>query len=617
MASLLFRTLALFLLTVLLPSGPSAASRTRALETIEVPPPEGKEGLGIRRYQAILFSAADYGEKSGIPDLETPNRDIQEIGRVLKENFGFATDIVENATEADIISRLDQLKTQTEEDDAVLVYFAGHGMYDEAEGRGYWLPADADIAQTSRWVSNDDVGAKLRAIPARHVLMIVDSCFSGMFRDVPRPTGAVASLAPLQKLSSKRSRVVLSSGGNEPVSDAGRDGISVFAYFLRQGLLEAPGRYLVTDTLFPELRARVQQNAEQTPQQGVFQRAFHEGGQLVLVNQKAPEGTVAARAVSREDAEKACRRQGFADPRSPEAYAALSQATASETLEAVDKVAADKKMRERLAFYACVDKQLGLLTDDDHAALTGLLAGDAGARERLTKAALAEERRKSRELPPPDACDVSGVEASSLLLRSHKLLRDGAAQSDRAEDREARKLLEAGVRKHPSAPLWAALARARLYTDGDPEQVTEAADAAAEACPSWGVPDSYRAGALVMAANTAGARAAAERAVARSPEYAFGYYNLATIQLGTGETAPAMAALDRALQLDPLLGEAHYLRGRVQHASGEVGKAVASLESAADLRPRNAMVWQALAAAYEAAGNAGAAKVARQRASKL
>ncbi|MEM6925745.1 MAG: caspase family protein [Myxococcota bacterium] len=591
--------------------GLAAPQATRGLDVVETRGTLPADGLGIGRYRAVLFSAQDYGPSSGIPDLATPTADINAIGSVLRDRYGFEVEIVPDATEQAIIARLDTLKRETKPEDAVVVYYAGHGLYDKSEDRGYWLPTDAVIQDTSRWVSNDDVSAKLRAIPARHVLMIIDSCFSGMFRDALRPTTA-ADVGPLKALAAKRSRVVLASGGDEPVADGGRDGLSVFAYFLRQGLTEASGRFVVVDTLFPELRARVQQNAEQTPQQGIFQRAFHEGGQLVLENQSAPANTLVARTIDRATAERACKAQGEAGR---DLYDSLGALDAAAQLQEITD--ADRRARERLAVHACVDHQMGLLTDEEYATLKGLLSGDADAEQTYVLAALKEQREVSREVAPPDRCEVRSAEEGTRLVKAQRLLKDGRSGSKRPEDQQARDLLESAANKDASALLWAAVARARLYTGASAKQVSSAADKAAKACPGWGVPDNYRATALVLSGELDEAARALDSALKQSPRYAFAHYNLGVVRLAKGDVAGGLAELDRATDIDPLLGEAHFMRGRVLAGQGRTDEAVVSLESAADLRPAQADVWKALASAYDDAGNPGAAKLARKQADAL
>ncbi|MBX2796946.1 MAG: caspase family protein [Myxococcales bacterium] len=611
-------------LALCIPLSASAGNKTRALDLPDDAASRDASGIGLSKYRAALFSAQDYSDTSGIPDLGTPNRDVTELGKLLNEQYGFDVQVVQNATEDDIIGTLDAIKAETGPEDAVIVYFAGHGLYDESENRGFWLPTDSTLTSTSRWVSNDDVAAKLRAIPARHVLVVADSCFSGMFRDTLRPSSADGSVAA-RSLASKRSRMVISSGSNEPVSDAGRDGMSVFAYYFRQSLAEATGRYVMPDTFFPVLRERVNQNAPQTPQQGVFNRAFHEGGQIVLVNRKVAEdpGGVADEPIGADQrsVEKACRKEtsSNADGSSADEYASLGvgEGSATEQVDALGGLTADRRMRQRLAFHACMDFRNGVISQSEYDLWRGVLGGDDQAEKALADEALQELRAGAREVPPPETCDAGTAEEASLLARATALLRDGTSGAARDEDRQARTLLEQAATKKSSAALWATLARARLYAGADQGEVARAASTAASKCPEWGVPDNYLGNALVLAKDYDGALAAYADATRKSPDYAFAYYNKAAVQLASSQLEPALASLGKALQHDPLLGEAHLLRGKVLLARKDVPAAITSLESARDLRPDRSMMHEALANAYDVAGRAGEAKAARSKAAGL
>ncbi len=260
--------------------------------------PPGPE-LGLGRYRAVLFSAQDYAEGSGIPDLQTPTNDIEQLGALLREQYGFEVTLKPDATRAEIVRELQVLGRDADIDDVVLIYFAGHGQLVESEGVGYWLPSDAVLDDKSTWIINSNVQANIRAMRARHVLLVIDACFSGEFARVraldplleegPPPGSRLA-----RRLVVDPSRMYLSSGGNEVVSDAGpptrnRDGsegppLSVFAFFLSKLLEDAPERYVLPSELLPPLRQRVFENAAQTPRFGVIANTNHIGGEAVLVN---------------------------------------------------------------------------------------------------------------------------------------------------------------------------------------------------------------------------------------------------------------------------------------------------------------------------------------------
>lgn len=251
--------------------------------------------LGIGRYVALMIAAEDYGPGSGIPDLATPTRDVAQIGGVLEEQYGFEVRTLLNATRADIIGALDDLSRELSADDALIVYYAGHGVQRSREGRGYWVPTDADSQSSAAWVSTDDVAAKVRAMAARHVLVVADSCFSGMLLRDFVPEAEVdpgPDFREARKLSERRSRWVIASGGAEPVTDGGAEGMSVFAYFLRDSLIHAKDRYVVPDRLFPRLRQAVTASADQTPTQGRIPNSLQTDGQLVLLNRNACRNTL-------------------------------------------------------------------------------------------------------------------------------------------------------------------------------------------------------------------------------------------------------------------------------------------------------------------------------------
>lgn len=245
--------------------------------------------LGIGSYRALMISAQAYGKGSGIKSLRNPTTDIEKVGAVLESQYGFDVEYLRNAEQAQIIDAFDRLVQDLEPEDALLVYFAGHGVLKEEEQRGYWLPVDATSSSTARWIDTDSVAAKMRAMPARHVLLIADSCFSGiMSRSVDSFVTEFDESSGLQearKLASRRSRWVMTSGGNEPVADGGADGMSVFAYFLRETLRNAENRYILPDALFPTIRRAVAENAQQTPTQGKLLQGMQDDGQLVLINQ--------------------------------------------------------------------------------------------------------------------------------------------------------------------------------------------------------------------------------------------------------------------------------------------------------------------------------------------
>ncbi len=66
-----------------------------------------------------------------------------EAPSVLEEKYGIRVAKLTNATRGDITGALNRLPQTLTEKDNLLVYYAGHGVLDEAAGAGYWQPVDA------------------------------------------------------------------------------------------------------------------------------------------------------------------------------------------------------------------------------------------------------------------------------------------------------------------------------------------------------------------------------------------------------------------------------------------------------------------------------------------
>ena len=287
---------------------PAFAGDSRGLETLAPEVIGTNEELGVGSYRALLIAAQDYGERSGFPDLESPLIDTQRIGETLERQYGFEVVRVPNATRRDILESLDQLESELDEDDVLIVYYAGHGVVRTDQGRGFWIPEDATTHSSVEWVSTNEIASRVKALPVRHALVIADSCFSGEIlrgnQDQP-DTQAELALREARALVARRSRWVLTSGGNEPVLDRGAPaGMSVFAYALQSALTTTPDRYVTPDRLFSDVRRLVTQNSEQVPQQGRLKGSLHEG-QAVLLNRNSCDGVLAFMAEQRDaDAEQ-------------------------------------------------------------------------------------------------------------------------------------------------------------------------------------------------------------------------------------------------------------------------------------------------------------------------
>ena len=239
------------------------------------------KNINFGPYHALIIGNNNY---RSLPNLITAKSDAEKIANILKNNYNFKVQLIMDAKRADILLALNKLRRTLSKKDNLLIYYAGHGWLDEEAGEGYWLPVDAEQDNEINWVSNNYITKTLKATPAKHILIIADSCYSGtLARGVHIKRKTTDYYA---RISKKRARSVLSSGGLEPVIDSGGyEGHSVFASAFIDALIENDG-ILDGTQLFSIIRRPVMLNSDQTPEYSDIRKAGHAGGDFLFVRQK-------------------------------------------------------------------------------------------------------------------------------------------------------------------------------------------------------------------------------------------------------------------------------------------------------------------------------------------
>ena len=215
--------------------------------------------------------------------MRTALADARAVAGALRDAYGFRVKLLTDATRADLINAFDEYRERLRERDNLLIYYAGHGWLDENSGRGYWFPVDAAENRRSNWLSNADVTDTLKSLLAKHVMVIADSCYSGTLTRGLK----IEKRAPghVERLARKKARTVLTSGGLEPVADAGGGSHSVFAKAFLEVLSENQD-VIDGHTLFTRLRRSVMVNSDQTPEYGDIRKAGHDGGDFLFVRKR-------------------------------------------------------------------------------------------------------------------------------------------------------------------------------------------------------------------------------------------------------------------------------------------------------------------------------------------
>ncbi|MBM4081563.1 MAG: caspase family protein, partial [Planctomycetes bacterium] len=234
--------------------------------------------IGINRYEHF-------------PPLNTAATDARAVAKVLKSSYGFKDVMLlvdAMATDKAIKDALFGLRAKVTKNDSLLIYFAGHGVL--IGGLGYWIPTNAQADSDAQWVENSLIRGRLAPdwLPAKHVLIVADSCYSGtLLRSVSK--GETVTAPYLKQAMRTCARQCLSSGGLYPVPD-GTSSHSIFARYFLKALEDPPARVFVPSDIFPRIRDNTALNAPevergkpQTPILGVLKEAGHEvGGEFVF-----------------------------------------------------------------------------------------------------------------------------------------------------------------------------------------------------------------------------------------------------------------------------------------------------------------------------------------------
>lgn len=134
----------------------------------------------------LAVGVANYG---GGMDLEYSAKDARDLAAALAASKRFAKVQAVTLTDAEAtreaILGARALLATSEVDDEVVIFFAGHGLRD---GDAYYFgTADVEFAKpSSRGLRFEEIEDLLDGVPARHRLVLIDTCFSGELEEAPQ-----------------------------------------------------------------------------------------------------------------------------------------------------------------------------------------------------------------------------------------------------------------------------------------------------------------------------------------------------------------------------------------------------------------------------------------------
>lgn len=216
----------------------SSDSRSGGSVTSVGQPPQRKqadistdEETGIISH-SLMFATNIYDSFS---ELVNPVLDANTIAAELSESYNVSTEVVINATLTQTAEKIREYASKDYgKNDNLLIFFAGHGIYDQVFKEGYVISSDSkadDISKTS-YLSHSNLRTMINNIGCKQIFLVMDVCFGGTFDPhlaTASHRGAMEMYADIPKeqfierKTKYKTRLYLTSGGKEYVPD-GRSG---------------------------------------------------------------------------------------------------------------------------------------------------------------------------------------------------------------------------------------------------------------------------------------------------------------------------------------------------------------------------------------------------------
>jgi uncharacterized caspase-like protein len=163
------------------------------------------------------------------------------------------------------------LSNNVEKEGTVFVYYSGHGAPNPKTGDAFLVPSDGDpsfIEETGYPLKR--LYAKLEKLPAKEIIVVLDSCFSGAGGRSVLAKGARPLVMNMDKrvFHSDRIAILSAAAGNQISSTHEEKGHGLFTYFLLKGIKEGNSELgSLYNYLKPQVEkiARKTYNNEQTP----------------------------------------------------------------------------------------------------------------------------------------------------------------------------------------------------------------------------------------------------------------------------------------------------------------------------------------------------------------
>ena len=214
------------------------------------------------------------------PRLNNAVNDASDITRVLMSDYQFDFENVimlknEQATRNNIYNSLRSLIEKITPRDNLMLYFSGHGYYDDLLNEGYWIPVEAETNSIGDYLPNSSLLKIIENINSQHTFLVADACFSGsLFSSSTR--------GYIDNVEQYKSRWGLASGRLEVVSDGELGENSPFAsHFIEFLETNQEPRFAVSE-LVQYVKVKTAEETDQTPIGNPLKSLGDEGGEFIF-----------------------------------------------------------------------------------------------------------------------------------------------------------------------------------------------------------------------------------------------------------------------------------------------------------------------------------------------
>ncbi|MEO0471870.1 MAG: caspase family protein [Bacteroidota bacterium] len=213
--------------------------------------------------------------------LHNAVKDCEDLVHTLTTYYEFEPENVKRlynheASRERILETLENLQKNITTEDNLLIYYAGHGFYNQSSELGYWVPTGARMNKVPDYIPNSTIHDYLRTIDTKNTFLIADACYAGSL--FAKTRGEIVEGA--------KSRWAFTSGDIQKVWDGQPGENSPFARYLINFLRNFRGEELRANDLIKHVSRIVEQNTSQTPIGSPLKIADDEGGIFTFLRRR-------------------------------------------------------------------------------------------------------------------------------------------------------------------------------------------------------------------------------------------------------------------------------------------------------------------------------------------